>query len=171
MRIFAFAALLLLAASPASAQMRAVPDAKGSFSIDLPQNAEDRVAEAPRVEGVTTRHLYSTRDDGKLFIFVVSDYDNPQSPEIELAADVDTFIKGVNAKTQSMHGVYFRSDRGQILPAMEFAATSDAATYQGLFVMDRNRVYSLTEGVDKATSDKLDFEAWKATFHVLDHPH
>jgi hypothetical protein len=163
MRVPVLAAAILLAAQPAFAQLQPTPDGAGTYAIDLPASARD--------EPQGPAHTFVAHDEGKLYVFAVTDYDKPSPPEVELVTDVDNFIKGVGATELSKHGVYFRSARGQILPAMSFTAQSGDTFFQGLFVMDRGRVYSLSEGIAKADADHLDFDAWRATFHVLDHPH
>jgi hypothetical protein len=163
MRVSALAAVVLFAAAPAWAELKAAPDRSGAYAIDLPAEAHD--------QGQGGSHTYVAKVNGRLYVFAVVDYDNPSPPEVELAADVANFIKGAGAEQLSEHGVYFRSERGQILPAMSFTAQSGDTFFQGLFVMDRGRVYSLSEGIAKAQAEHLDFDAWRSTFHVLAHPH
>ncbi|MBZ5531027.1 MAG: hypothetical protein LAO20_06320 [Acidobacteriia bacterium] len=140
---------------------------EGKFTVLLPVNPQPSEDKKTYPEGDVVTHMFLAKpNDLWLCAIGYTDYPMDVNAEKELAADRDNFVKEVGATISTTERTNYTRVPGDLLPALQFVATSDAGTFKGTVVLDNRRAY-IAVTFNRAGSDHTaDIERFFSSFKL-----
>ncbi|HVS81222.1 MAG TPA: hypothetical protein VHE60_05775 [Pyrinomonadaceae bacterium] len=129
----------------------------GGFSILMPAKPEEEVT--PKED--FTLHLFTVVSANAIYLAGYGDY-APSirlDPAGELAANRDSFLKGVNATLVDSKSIALDGRAG-----LEFTGESDQASFKGRVYLFGNRVHQISVAVFKGKDDTENVNRFFASF-------
>jgi hypothetical protein len=122
----------------------------GRFSVLMPQIPEEKVETTQTEHGPYTTHLFIVREDPNVYLIGWVDYDPSFNfnRQIELEANRDNFVKGVQATLTSTRSLNIDS-----FPVIEFTADTANRTFKSRVYMVGRRPYQIVIGYPKGEED------------------
>ena len=109
---------------------------KGGYFVTFPSKpAEKEVAPSP---GAKTT-VYSVNRDDASFLSGYTEYQKNADLTVELAADIDSFVKSIGAKVTSQKRTDLISAKGGRMPRVDFTFENDHAAGRGLALLTTPR--------------------------------
>lgn len=109
---------------------------------------------------------YAAMGDGALCFVGMSDYTAIPSVEVELKADRDNFVAGVEATTTASEMTTFPHG-GKQLPAIAFDAESNTMHFRSIALVQNLRVAQIVGGVPKDNGDRSLLDRCVHSFKLL----
>jgi hypothetical protein len=134
-----------------------VAPAGGGFSIMMPAKPEEEVTQHEDF----TMHLFTVTIANAIYLAGYGDY-APSirlDPAGELAANRDTFVKGLNATLLDSRSITLDGR-----PGLEFTAESDQASFKSRVYLFGNRVHQVAVAVPKGKDDTANVNRFFASF-------
>lgn len=165
--LFLFAVLVVLPMAPeriwAQAWQRFLPPDR-SFAVLLPG-----VPAPPKIEndsGVIV-HSWVLRTAFGGYIFSYGDYPSVPNADEEIAATLRTFLTTTKSRARSQRRISFKAERGDALPALEFAYTmANGSRGSGKIVVDGRRVYMWVVVIGKGHNPRADTARYLASIAI-----
>jgi len=124
----------------------------GKFNVLLPETPQEKTETTQSEHGPYTTHLFVVRSDPNVFLIGWVDYDPAFrfDPTLELEANRDNFVKGINGTL--INNQNLRYDGYQTL---EFTAETTERTFRSRVYMVGRRPYLLVSGTPKGVDDQF----------------
>jgi hypothetical protein len=130
------AAALLLAGAATALAPYVYGSTAGDYTVNFPSDPKEDV----QTTSVYRIVSHAIREDSVIYIAAHGDFQVPPSPEVELDANIDNYVKELHADVLSRGPLAFaRGD--QALQAKQFTYESDRLTCKGIVVVDGKSSY------------------------------
>lgn len=170
----AFTAMISMAQDAIGADWIKFTSESGKFSVLMPGPDQPKVVEnivweskdSPAAAPYTTHLIKQVSENGVIFLVGWVDYAQGYSvsPQAELFANRDNFVKGVKAKL-----TYERAIKLGQMPGLEFTCENDAGVVSKARVyMVNMRPYMLVASTPKGRDDSVNIERFFASFRMQD---
>lgn len=119
---------------------------EGRFTVLMPQVPKEQVETKQSEHGPYSTHLFIVRDDKNVYLIGLVDYDPGFNfnRQIELEANRDNFVKGVEATLTSTRAISIDG-----YPVIEFTADTATRTFKSRVYMVGRRPYQIVIGYPK----------------------
>jgi hypothetical protein len=158
----ALAAALLFAAGGAALSLDVYTSVAGDYSVNFPAPPEENTQSTDNYRIVS----HAVRADEVIYIVAHGDFVVPPPVELELDANIDNYVKELNAQVLSRGTLAFaRGDKP--LPAKQFTYDGERLSGRGIVVMDGKSSYIVAATALKPNNREAAVNAFVNSFTLV----